>query len=73
MEVKTSFVSGVIAFGIIMGICYVAGSVIQTVLVSILLAIFLDPVVELEPTNDFQILPLPYLFLLLFSVCYYEG
>ncbi len=47
MEVKTNFVSSVIAFGVIMGICYVAGSVIQTVLVSILLATLLDPVAEL--------------------------
>ena len=47
MKVKTNFVSGVIAFGVVMGICYVAGSVIQTVLVSLLLAIILDPAVEL--------------------------
>ena len=47
MQVKSNFVSGVIAFGVIMGICYVAGSVIQTVLVSILLATLLDPVAEL--------------------------
>ena len=47
MEVRTNFVSGVIAFGVIMAICYVAGSVMQTVLVSILLAIILDPGVEL--------------------------
>lgn len=45
---KTSGVaSGIIAFGIVMAICYVAGSVIETVIVSILLAIFLDPLVGL--------------------------
>ena len=39
--------SGIIAFGIVMAICYFAGSVIETVIVSILLAIFLDPLVGL--------------------------
>src|ERR1035437_6838890 len=43
----SSIASGVIAFGIVMAICYVAGSVIETVIVSILLAIFLDPPVGL--------------------------
>jgi predicted PurR-regulated permease PerM len=47
MKVKTNFVSGVIAFGVIMAICYVAGSVLQVMLVSLLLAIILDPAVEL--------------------------
>jgi predicted PurR-regulated permease PerM len=44
---RSSSASSVIAFGVVMAVCYVAGSVIQTVLVSILLAIFLDPLVEL--------------------------
>ncbi|MBI2817847.1 MAG: AI-2E family transporter [Acidobacteria bacterium] len=46
MAQKSSFASGVIAFGVIMGICYFAASVIETTLVSIILAIFLDPLVE---------------------------
>src|SRR4051812_34587191 len=37
---------GVIAFGVVMVICYLAASVIETVLVSLILAIFLDPIVE---------------------------
>ncbi len=44
---RASIASSVIAFGVVMAICYFAGSVIQTVLVSLLLAIFLDPFVEL--------------------------
>jgi predicted PurR-regulated permease PerM len=44
---KSSVATGIIAFGIVMAICYVAGSVIETVIVSILLAIFLDPLVGL--------------------------
>ncbi len=46
MQVKTNFSSGVIAFGVIMAICYVASTVIETVLFSILLAVLLDPAVE---------------------------
>jgi predicted PurR-regulated permease PerM len=45
--VRTNFATGVIAFGVIVAICYYAGAVIQAVLVSIILAIFLDPIVEL--------------------------
>jgi len=46
MAGKSSFAFGVIAFGVIMAICYFAASVIETTLVSIILAIFLDPLVE---------------------------
>lgn len=44
---KGNFATGIIAFGVLMAICYVAGSVIETVLVSILLATLLAPGVEL--------------------------
>ncbi len=44
--VRTSFSTGVIAFGVILAVCYFAGAVIEAVLVSLILAIFLDPIVE---------------------------
>ena len=44
---KTNVATGVIAFGVIAAICYYAGAVIQAVVVSIMIAIFLDPIVEL--------------------------
>src|SRR5439155_13965431 len=47
LAVRTNFATGVIAFGVIVAICYYAGAVIQAVLVSLILAIFLDPIVEL--------------------------
>lgn len=46
MAEKSSFAFQVIAFGVIMAICYFAASVIETILVSVILAIFLDPLVE---------------------------
>lgn len=47
MAGRSSFATGVIAFGIIMGICYFAAFVIELTLFSVILAIFLDPIVEL--------------------------
>src|ERR1019366_9466701 len=44
---KANLASSVIAFGVVLAICYFAASVIEVLLVSILLAIFLDPIAEL--------------------------
>ena len=47
MTGRSSFATGVIAFAAVMAICYFAASIIETAVVSVMLAIFLDPIVDL--------------------------